>query len=196
MKIQNLIINDNNIYTIIKKYNGINYYNNNLLIDNLYCHINHLRISLTNLKYLNIQDNYLITLYINDCINLEKINCNNNQLIELKINNCDKISILLCGNNNLNKLNINHLINLKIIYCNNNKLNLLDVSNLNKISCLWCKNNNINLIDLSNTNILPKYISRYSIIKDDKTKLIINEFLNKKEITNNLNNYEIKLINL
>lgn len=192
MKIHHLIINNNNIKEIIDKYDGISYFNNKLIFDNKYCHINHLRISLSELKELEIKNNYLITLYVNDCINLEKVNCSENQLIELKINNCNKLYFLLCGSNNLNELNINHLTNLKIIDCNNNKLNKLNTSNLNKISCLWCKNNNIDLIDLSNTNILPKYIERYSIMKDNNTKLIINEFLNKEEIIKNLNNYIIK----
>ncbi|GAL67858.1 internalin-like protein (LPXTG motif) Lmo0331 homolog [Jejuia pallidilutea] len=110
-------------YASISDLTGIEYFTN---VDYLYVHNNNLVTvdlsSLVNLKFLKINDNSLISLDVSDLVSLESIQCYNNQLVSLDFSGLTNITVINSDNNQLSSLILSDNFELVHLNCENNLL--------------------------------------------------------------------------
>lgn len=141
-------------YASISDLTGIEYFTN---VDYLYVHNNNLVTvdlsSLVNLKFLKINDNSLISLDVSDLVNLESIQCYNNQLVSLDFSGLTNITVINSDNNQLSSLILSDNFELVHLYCENNLLTSLDASDSSNLLQIQCSSNNLTTLNIKNDSV-------------------------------------------
>ena len=105
-----------------------------------------------------ISDGYgMVELDITRCPSLKYLNCENNSLLTLNISNNPELEQLIVSGNSLNVLDLSSAALLKTLQCSNNELTTLDLSMNPKLEKITCKHNQLTELDLSK-NLLLKEI--------------------------------------
>ncbi|PQV47854.1 putative secreted protein (Por secretion system target) [Jejuia pallidilutea] len=141
-------------YASISDLTGIEYFTN---VDYLYVHNNNLVTvdlsSLVNLKFLKINDNSLISLDVSDLVNLESIQCYNNQLVSLDFSGLTNITVINSDNNQLSSLILSDNFELVHLNCENNLLTSLDASDSSNLLQIQCSSNNLTTLNIKNDSV-------------------------------------------
>jgi Leucine-rich repeat (LRR) protein len=104
----------------------------------------------TNLQYLFVHQNSLVTLNITSMPQLITLRCNNNNLSSLNLTGLIALEGINLMSNNISSLNTQSLPNLKSFYCAQNQISSLDFSNNPQLTRLYCSNNNLTSLTIKN----------------------------------------------
>lgn len=137
--------------SFISDYTGLNAFQN---LINLHAGYNHEATTvdvsnLTNLKFLDFNDNNLIALDVSNLTNLKYLSCMANQLTTLDVSNLTALYHLTCFENQLTTLNFGGVTSLAEILCNNNLLTAIDISGITELTQLNCSYNQLTALDVS-----------------------------------------------
>jgi Leucine-rich repeat (LRR) protein len=115
-----------------------------------------IRITGTNITYLNCSHNQLSALDVSKNTALTTLSCYNNQLSALDVSKNTVLTVLYCGSNQLSALDVSKNTALTVLYCSSNQLSALDVSKNTALTTLNCYNNQLSALDVSKNTALTE----------------------------------------
>lgn len=143
-----------------------------------------------NIKYISMNNCYVMHFYSRTLPNLRTLNLSHNALLELEEGNYPNLGTLSVSHNYLSDLDVTKFTKLESLFCGNNNLTSLNVANCPELLTLNCDSTNITKLDLSNN----KSISYLSVNGTKLSKLDIDGLRSLKSI--NISNTDIRNINL
>ena len=108
----------------------------------------------TNLKYLDLSNNFISMIDLSQNIFLEYLNCNRNNLSSLDLDQNILLVNLYCNDNQISYLDLSLNLNLEFLDCNSNQITFLNVSQNTALKTLLCTDNHISYLDLSQNTLL------------------------------------------
>lgn len=97
--------------------------------------------SCSEVKYLDLADNYLVNIDVSDCNKLEKLYLENNRLQNLDLSSCLNLRDLRCDSNPLKSLNVSQNSSILKLSCYNCDFTELDLSSNKKLRALRISSN-------------------------------------------------------
>jgi Leucine-rich repeat (LRR) protein len=108
----------------------------------------------TDITYLNLHDNELLTLDLSNNLQLDTLFCHVNHIQSLDLSNNLELQFVFCNANEISELDVSNLVNLKTLYCEDNQLTDLNLSDNTSLLFLSINYNLIENIDLSSNTQL------------------------------------------
>ena len=112
----------------------------------------------TNLKYLDLSNNFISMIDLSQNIFLEYLNCNSNNLSSLDLDQNILLVNLYCYDNHISYLDLSLNLNLEFLDCNSNQITFLNVSQNTALKTLLCTDNHISYLDLSQDTALTSLV--------------------------------------
>ena len=112
----------------------------------------------TNLKYLDLSNNFISMIDLSQNIFLEDLNCNSNNLSSLGLDQNILLVNLYCYDNHISYLDLSLNLNLEFLDCNSNQITFLNVSQNTALKTLLCTDNHISYLDLSQDTALTSLV--------------------------------------
>ncbi len=137
-------------------------------LQDLYCADNALSSSLDltmlpNLRYLDFQNNSIISLNISGLTKLETLIVWSNNLTALNLSTVPNLTYLDCDDNNFTSIDVSTLIHLNEFYCNGNQLTNLNVRGLTNLTNFECVGNYPSLTCILVDDVIAAYTTSTTI---------------------------------
>ena len=120
--------------------------------------------ALVNLETLVTENGDIGTFDATNHPNLKYLNCNQNNMMTLDVTGLSQLETLLCGFNSIQELNVSGLSALKKLNCADNRLTSLAIDNLTTLEELSCGGNSLSVLNVGNLTNLRDFSCSYGEI--------------------------------